>query len=73
MNKINMNVAALAVALAFSAGAMAEGMSKTDYKAAKEKIAAEYKTAKTSCGSLSGMLPVFMLFVALALAIVFID
>jgi len=54
MNNLNINVVALAVALAFSTGAMAEGLSKTEYKAAKEKISAEYKTDKASCASLSG-------------------
>jgi hypothetical protein len=54
MNKFSINAVALAIALAFSTGAMAEVMSKDEYKAGKEKIAAEYKTAKASCGSLSG-------------------
>lgn len=54
MKKLNINMLVLAVSLAFSAGAMAEGMSKADYKAGKDKISAEYKTAKSSCGSLSG-------------------
>lgn len=54
MKNLNINMLVLAVSLAFSAGAMAEGMSKTDYKAGKDKISAEYKTAKASCGSLAG-------------------
>lgn len=54
MNKFNISAIALAVSFAFSAGAMAEGMSKDHFKAGKEKIAAEYKTAKASCGSLAG-------------------
>jgi ribosome-associated translation inhibitor RaiA len=54
MNTLNINVIALAVSLAFSAGTMAQGMSKNDYQAGKDKIAAEYKSAKASCGSLSG-------------------
>ncbi|HSG22050.1 MAG TPA: hypothetical protein VLA64_03740, partial [Azonexus sp.] len=54
MNKLNINAIALAVTLAFSASAMAEGMTKVDYKAAKEKITGEYKSAKTACKSLSG-------------------
>lgn len=53
MNKLNINVIALALGLAFSAGSMAENMSKIDYKAAGDKIAAEYKTAKAACNSLS--------------------
>lgn len=54
MNKLNINVIALAVSLAFSAGAMAQGMSKNDYKAGKDRITAEYKLAKAGCASLSG-------------------
>ena len=54
MNKLNINVIALAVSLAFSAGAMAQSLSKSDYKAGKDKIAAEYKLAKAGCASLSG-------------------
>jgi hypothetical protein len=54
MNRFSINAIALAIGLAFSAGAMAEAMSKDEYKAGKEKISAEYKTAKAACGSLSG-------------------
>jgi len=54
MNKINMTVIAAAIALVFSAGAMAApNMSKDEYKADKSKIAAEYKSAKAGCGSLA--------------------
>ena len=54
MNTLNINVIALAVSLMFSAGAMAQSLSKSDYEAGKDKIAAEYKSAKASCASLSG-------------------
>ena len=54
MKTRNLNVIALAVGLMFSAGAMAQSMSKDDYKAGKDKITAEYKLAKASCASLSG-------------------
>lgn len=54
MNKLNINAIALAVGLAFSAGAIAQGMSKADYKAGTDRIAAEYKSAKASCASLPG-------------------
>ena len=54
MNTLNINAITLALGLAFSAGAMAEGMTKADYTAAKDKIAAEYKTAKAACSSMSG-------------------
>lgn len=54
VNKLNINVIALAISLAFSAGAMAQSMSKNDYKASKDRIAAEYKSAKAGCASFSG-------------------
>ena len=54
MNRISITTIAAAITLAFSAGAMAEGLSKADYKAGKDKISAEYKSAKADCGSLSG-------------------
>lgn len=54
VNKLNINVIALAISLAFSASAMAQNMSKTDYKAGKAKIETEYKSAKAGCASLSG-------------------
>ena len=40
MNRINMTTIAAAITLAFSAGAMAEGLSKADYKAGKDKASA---------------------------------
>ena len=54
MNKLNINLIALAISLAFSASAMAQNMSKADYKAGKVKIETEYKSAKAGCASLSG-------------------
>jgi hypothetical protein len=54
MNKLNINVIALALGFAFSAGVMAEGISKDDYQAGKDTIAAEYKSAKAGCDSLAG-------------------
>ena len=54
MKNLTINSIALAFTLAFSAGAMAEGMSKADYKAGKDKISADFKTARASCDSLSG-------------------
>lgn len=55
MNKLNITAITAALALAFSAGAMAaqSSMSKAEYKAGKDKIAAEYKSARAACGSLS--------------------
>lgn len=54
MNTLNINAIALAVSLTFSAGAMAQGLSKSDYEAVKEGIASKYTLAKADCASLSG-------------------
>jgi hypothetical protein len=54
MNKLNISMITMAISLAFSTGAIAQNMSKDDYKAGKDKIAAEYKSAKAVCDSLSG-------------------
>jgi len=51
MNQLTITAIAAAITLAFSAGAMAAGMSKTDYKAGKANIAAEFKSAKAGCSS----------------------
>jgi len=54
MNKLHMNAVAIATFLAFSAGAMAQGMTKDEHKAGHERIAADYAAAKAQCASLSG-------------------
>jgi hypothetical protein len=54
VNTIRINVIALAIGLAFSAGAIAQSLSKADYKAGKNRITAEYKLAKAECASFSG-------------------
>jgi cytochrome c5 len=54
MNKLDIASIATAFALAFSAGAIAQSMSKADYTSAKDSIAAEYKSANKACGSMSG-------------------
>lgn len=54
MNKLSINALALAVGLAFSAGAMAEAMEKDDYKAGKHQIEGQYKAEKAACNSFSG-------------------
>jgi len=54
MKKLNINVIALALGFAFSAGAIAQSLSNDDYKAGKDKIAAAYKSAKANCASWSG-------------------
>ncbi len=54
MKNFNTNLIALALGFAFSTGSMAVGISKADYKAGMDTIAAEYKTAKAACAPLSG-------------------
>jgi hypothetical protein len=54
MKKFNISAIAIAISLAFAGGAMAQNMSKEQYKSGKDNIAAEYKAANAACGSLSG-------------------
>lgn len=49
MNTPYITVILVVAALSFSAGAMAENMSKSEYKAAGKKIAAEYKSNREVC------------------------
>ncbi len=51
MNQFNVSVIAVAIGLAFSAGAMAQSLSKDEYKTHKANIAGEYKSAIAGCGS----------------------
>lgn len=55
MNKFNLhaiNTMALAISLAFSAGAMAQGMSRADLKSAQDSISAGFRSASATCASL---------------------
>ncbi len=54
MNKFTISSLALAVSLAFSVNAMAQNMSKDEYKAAEKRITADYKSDKANCNSLAG-------------------
>ncbi|MBK7900855.1 MAG: hypothetical protein KA603_00460 [Azonexus sp.] len=54
MKNLNYKVIALAVSLSVGVGAFAEGMSKVDYKAGKDRISATYKTDTAGCKALSG-------------------
>ncbi len=54
MNHFNISAIALALGFAFSTGGMAAGISKDEYKAGQDKIAAEYKVAKAACAPLAG-------------------
>ncbi len=54
MKNFNISAITLAVGLAFSVGAMAENMSKEQYKSHEKNIEAEYKVSKAACDSLAG-------------------
>lgn len=54
MKNIKISVLSLAIGLAMSTGAMAESMSKDQYKSLEKDIDTEYKAAKTVCESLAG-------------------
>ena len=55
MNQITSKLIAVAVGLIFfSAAALAQNVSKTDYEAGKVKITSDYKAAKATCDALSG-------------------
>ena len=54
MHQLHSKAIAVAIGLAFSAGAMAQAMTKDEYKAGKDNIAANYKMAKDACTSMSG-------------------
>ena len=51
---MKINTIALAIGLAFSAGAIAQGVSEAEYKSGRAGIAAEYKSGKATCASFSG-------------------
>jgi hypothetical protein len=53
VKKLTISMVAVAIGLAFSCGAIAQSMSKDEYKASTDTIVAESKAAKASCGSLS--------------------
>lgn len=54
MKNIIITAFAFAIGIAVSGNAMAESMSKDQYKLAKKNIAKEYKVADKACDSLSG-------------------
>ena len=51
MNKINISTITLAISLIYSVNAMAQNMSKAEYKSKTQNIESEYKTAKLNCNS----------------------
>jgi len=54
MNKHILNVITVSICTAMSGVAFAQNLSENDYKAEKDKIVLQYKTAKSACDSLSG-------------------
>lgn len=54
MKNIKISVLALAVGIVFTGGAMAESMSKSQYKIHETNIGAEYEAAKARCDSFAG-------------------
>ena len=54
MNRLPIKALALAVGFAFGASALAQGMTKEDYQAGRQRIETDYKSAKANCASLSG-------------------
>ena len=53
MSKLTITAAVAAFSMAFGVSAMAENMSKAEFKGAKDAIHAEYKTAKEKCDRFS--------------------
>lgn len=54
MHKFKINALAVAIGLVLSAGAIAQNLSKEEYTARKQDIAASFKSDKAQCGILSG-------------------
>jgi hypothetical protein len=54
MNTHQVSAVAAAIGLAFSAAAMADPMSKSEYQQQKDSITAEYKAGKAKCDPLAG-------------------
>ena len=54
MNKFKLNAVAVAIGLVLGAGAIAQNLSKEEYAARKQDVAAESKSGMAQCGRLSG-------------------
>lgn len=54
MKHVSVTTLSVAIALAFTTGAMAAPMTKSAYKSSKDVIEADYKAKKESCKSLAG-------------------
>lgn len=53
MNKLNFSLIATAACLLFGRSAMAQSMSKSDFKSGQDKISVEYKADKAACALLA--------------------
>jgi hypothetical protein len=54
MKNLTISAIALAIGVAFSVNAVAQGMSKEQYDSLEKNLRAEYRAAKIQCNSLSG-------------------
>jgi len=54
MDRLNTLMLIMAISFGYSAGPMAEGLSKDDYKTERARIEATYELDKRGCDSLSG-------------------
>lgn len=54
MNKLTARALALTISLVFTVGAMAQAMTKLQYKTAQTGISADYKLAEAACEAFSG-------------------
>ena len=54
MKILKMTVLAVSISVAFSTGAMAQALSQDEYKAAVDRISAEYAAGEKTCDSLAG-------------------
>ncbi|MDP1934718.1 MAG: hypothetical protein U1D41_12685 [Nitrosomonas sp.] len=54
MNKFNISSILVVLGFAFSGSAIAQNMSKDEHEAAEKQVAAEYKSDKAQCESLTG-------------------
>lgn len=53
MNKLTLSAIAATISITFSAGAMADNITKSNFEAGKARIAADYKSATAGCKNLA--------------------
>jgi hypothetical protein len=54
MRNLEIKAMGLVAGLVFSAGAMADAMTRREYESTEKRIESEYKVARSRCGSLAG-------------------